>query len=294
MDRDREHREHRSHSDETSDRPVAHRLDRLTSEEAEQVILRALELTDADMDLGSHGTLDVEALEVAAEELNIPIRHLRSAMAEQRAKSKTAGDDPWFDRLLKIDTMDGAAIVRGNVDAVHRAIVTWFQNHEGLRAVHIVGNRGEWEKDTNPLTALRMGLGMTNSSKSLRGAGTVSHEITSLGPDEHIVSIEAGKDLVRNTGRGLLVGAAALATAAGVAISLGPGNIGSGLLAALWTALLFGTGAVAIVRSWAGRISKSIRRALSAITDPATSGVFDSLPGSFGRFLRGFGLGRKR
>ena len=291
---DREHERDNRPESKPADGPIADRLDRLSSAEAEQVILRALELTDADVERDSYGMLDIETLEVVARELNIPLRHLRAAMAEQRTRTATEGDDSWFDRLLKIDQLDGATLVKGNVDAVHRALVTWFTSHEGLRAVHVVANRGEWEKDSTPLTSLRMGLGMTNSSRALRGAGTIHHEIKSIGIEEHIVTIEAGKELVRMTGKGLLAGAATLSVLAAVSVAAGPASLGAGLLTGLLTALVFTTGAIAGVRAWAGRINRSIRRALGAITDPASSGVFDALPGSVGRFLRGLGLGRRR
>ena len=172
--------------------------------------------------------------------------------------------------------------------------MAWFTSHEGLRAVRVTANRGEWEKDGTAITALKMGLGMTNASRALRGAGTVVHEITPLSPDEHLITIEAGKSLLRATGMWLTLGAASLSILAGIAVATGPGDIGSGILASVWTALFFGAGAVFAIRSWAGRISRSIRRALDAITDPAGSGVFDRLPGSFGKFLRGLGFGRRR
>ena len=273
---------------------VADKLDRLSSAEAELVIQRALKLSDDEKHLDDYGSLDRETLEVVATELGIPLKHLSRALAERKARTATEGDDTWFERLLRIDDLDGAALVRGNVDAVHRALVTWFTSHEGLRAVRVVANRGEWERDATPLTAIKMGLGMTNASRALRRAGTVTHEITSLSPDEHLVSIEAGKSLLLRTGTGLMVGASALSILAGIAVAAGPASLLSGILAGLWTGLLFGTGAVFIVRSWASRINRSIRRALDAITDPAASGVFDRLPGSLGNFLRGLGFGRRR
>ncbi len=276
------------------DDALAARLDRLSAGEAESVIRRALELTDEETHGAEHGSLDRATLEIVARELGIPMKHLTRALAEQQIAAATGGDDTWFDRLMRIDELDGATLVRGNRDAVQQALVTWFNTHEGLRAVQTGPNRGEWEKDTTPLTAIRMGLGMTNSSRALRSAGTVTHEITSLGPDEHLVSIEAGKGLLRATAKGLVAGAISLAVLAGIAIAAGPGNLASGALAAVWTALLFGAGATLAVRSWAGRISRGIRRALGAITHPRESGVYDRLPGKLGSFLENLGFGRGR
>lgn len=276
------------------DDALASRLDRLSAGEAETVIRRALELTDAETHGAEHGSLDRETLEIVARELGIPMKHLTRALAEQHIAAATGGDDTWFDRMMRIDELDGATLVRGNRDAVQRAIVTWFNAHEGLRAVQTGPDRGEWEKDTTPLTAIRMGLGMTNASRALRSAGTVRHEITSIGPDEHLVSIEAGKALLRATAKGLVAGAVSLAVLAGIAIAAGPGTAATGALAAVWTALLFGAGATLAVRSWAGRISRGIRRALDAITHPRESGVYDRLPGRLGSFLESLGFGRGR
>ena len=120
---------------------------------------------------------------------------------------------------------------------------------------------------------------MTNGSRVLRSARSVNHEITSIGIDEHLVSIEAGKDLVRMTGKGLFAAAFSLATLTGIAVAAGPGNAATGAMAGLWTALAFGAGAAFIVRSWSSRINRAISRALDAITDPKSAGVFDRFPG---------------
>ena len=258
------------------------------------MIRRALELSDDEKHQDDYGTLDRQTLEVVASELGIPLKHLSRALAEQKLKTATDGDDSWFDRLIRVDELDGAALVKGNIDAVQRALVTWFKTHEGLRLVRSTANRGEWEKDTTPLTSIRLGLGMTNGSRVLRSARSVNHEITSIGIDEHLVSIQAGKDLVRMTGKGLFAAAFSLATLTGIAVAAGPGNAATGAIAGLWTALAFGAGAAFIVRSWSSRINRAISRALDAITDPKSAGVFDRFPGRFGAFLEGLGLGRKR
>ena len=194
---------------------------------------------------------------------------------------------------MGIAELDGAALVKGDGAAVQRALVTCFKSHEGLRAVRLSEESGEWERDTTPITAIWMGLGMSNSARVLRGVGEVHHQITSVGNDEHLVSIEAGKPRVRATARWLLASTVGLAVLAGVAVALGPAGVGSGILAGVWTAILFGAGAVFGVRSWSRRISCAIERTLDAVTDPKASGVFDRMPGRFGVFLESLGVLKK-
>ena len=82
---------------------VADKLERLSSAEAELVIQRALKLSDDEKQLDDYGSLDRETLEVVATELGIPLKHLSRALAEQKARTATEGDDTWIERLLRID-----------------------------------------------------------------------------------------------------------------------------------------------------------------------------------------------
>ena len=279
--------------DSPSEGETADRLDRLTASEAEAVIRRAIELTDNEDALEDYGSLDRHTLEIVANELGIPLKHLTRALAEQKMHSGLEADDSRFDRLMGITELDGAALVKGDGAAVQKTLATWFKSHEGLRAVRLSEESGEWERDTTPITAIRMGLGMSNSARVLRGVGEVHHQITSVGNDEHLVSIEAGKPRVRATARWLLASAVGLAILAGVAVALGPSGVGSGILAGVWTAVLFGAGAAFGVRSWSRRISRAIERTLDAVTDPKASGVFDRMPGRFGAFLESLGVLKK-
>jgi hypothetical protein len=269
---------------------VADRLDRLTAEQADEVMRRAIRLQD-DSAEPDFGTFDVETLRAAAAELGIPQRHLERALAEQRAglleSPPRAGV---FDQLLGITDLDQSTVVAGSRAEAERAVTTWLSKHEGMRVIRRSSNGATWEKDTRPLTSLRMGLGLTDGSKALREVGTVEHSVHSLDEGEQFVSIKADPEKLRSVGGVLMALAAALALTGGVAIAAGTESILAGIATALLTGAALGAAVVGGVRSWAGRIRRAAERAIDAVRRPSSSRLYEQVPGWLGTVLRSLGL----
>ena len=270
---------------------IADRLDRLTAEQADEVMRRAIRLQDdsAEPDLG---TFDVETLHAAAAELGIPRHHLERALAEQRAglldSPPRAGV---LDRFLGIAELDQSAVVDANKAQTERAVTLWLSKHEGMRVVRRSPDGATWEKDTRPLTSLRMGLGLTEGSKALREVGTVEHSVRSLADDEQFVSIKANPGKLRTVGGVLIALTAALALTGGVAVAAGTGSILAGITTALLAGAALGAAVVGGIRSWAGRIRRAAERAIDAVRTPSSTRLTDPIPGWLGTVLRSLGFG---
>lgn len=290
MDRERELQGRRE--EERSAPDIAGRLDRLSAEAAEDVIRRAIQLTDEEQEEYQYGTMDAATLEKVAAELGIPARHVQRALAEQRAGLHQPADvDTRLDRLFGIVDLDEAAIIEGSRHDVEEAVAAWMHNHEGMRVRRHSDEATVWMKDDRPLAAIRMGLGVTHGSKSLRTAGDVEHLVRSIGENEQLLSITASKHRLRTAAKLWLIGAS-LPVVAGVLAGI------TGGLEALIPMLAGGIAlagaiagaAVAGVRGWAAKIRTAVERAVDAVTDPEGSGVFDTFPGRLGSFLKSIGL----
>lgn len=269
---------------------IAGRLDRLTAEQADDVMRRAISLHDDDAIVDS-GSFDVETLRAVATELGIPQHHLERALAEQRAGmlEPPPSASP-VDRLLGVADLEQSTVVEGSRTEVEWAVRTWLSKHEGLRIISRSDDGATWEKDTRPLTSIRIGLGLTQGSKSLREVGTVEHSVRSLGNDEQVVSIKADPERLRTVAGVLSALAAVLAVTGGVIVAAGTGSVLAGLGTAVVTASVLGGAVVGGIRAWAARIRRAGARAIDAVRSPAASGLHEPVSGWLGSVLRGLGL----
>lgn len=287
MDRDWEPARGGDPEQESGD--IAGRLDRLNAEQAEDVIRRAIELTDEEDEAYEYGQMDAETLEQVAGELGIPARHVRKAMAEQQARRHNPDEESsWFDRLFGILDLDEAIIIEGRPADIELAAETWMKNHEGLRLKRRTRHGAIWAKDDRPLAAIRMGLGITHGTKSLRTAGDIEHALRSVKDNEHLFSITASKNRLRLAAVLWLIGIGLVSLAGVVASVLATGLAGLLATAGL-TAGLTAT-AVAGVRSWASKIRTAVERAVDAVVAPDRSGLYDTFPGRLGSVLKSWGL----
>lgn len=291
---DRERRVRREGEDLSGADAIAGRLDRLNADQAEAVIRRAIELTDEENERFEYGRLDADTLETVAAELGIPARHVQRAIAEQRVALHDPDDEASIiDRIFGITDLDEAAVVDGDRGDVELAMTTWMESHEGLRVKRHTVDGAVWMKDERPLTAIKMGLGMTHGSKTLRGTGEVEHAIRTIGEREHLVSMTVSKRLLRAVAVWGSLGIATVMGVLGLVLGLTVG-LGVGLAVALVGGGAGLAGLWGGVRSWAGRVRDAVDRAVAAVIDPDRSGVFDTLPGRLGGWLKSMGVAGSR
>ena len=270
---------------------IAGRLDRLTAEQADEVMRRAINLHDEDAAALESGSFDVDTLRAVAAELGIPRQHLERALAEQRAGMLKPRPSPGpIDRMLGVADLEQSAIVSGRRAEVERATMTWLSKHEGLRVVRRSEDGATWEKDTRPLTSIRVGLGLTQGSKALRDVGTVEHSVRSVADDEQLVTIRTDPEKLRSVAGALVVLVAVVALTGGVAVAAGTGSVLAGLGTAAVAALGLGAAVLGGIRSWAGRIRRAGERAIDAVRRPEASGLNEPVSGWLGAVLRVLGL----
>lgn len=270
---------------------IAGRLDRLTAEQADEVMRRAISLHDEDAAVLESGSFDVDTLRAVAAELGIPRQHLERALAEQRAgvlqPRPSAGP---IDRMLGVADLEQSAIVNGRRAEVERATMIWLSKHEGLRVVRRSEDGATWEKDTRPLTSIRVGLGLTQGSKALRDVGTVEHSVRSVAHDEQVVTIKTDPEKLRAVAGALLVLVAVVALTGGAAVAAGTGSVLAGFGTAAVAVLGLGAAVLGGIRSWARRIRRAGERAIDAVRRPEASGLNEPMSGWLGTVLRGLGL----
>lgn len=255
------------------------------------MIRRAIELQDDEASATEYGSLSADMLAKVAGELGIPQHHLDRAMAEQRAGLlESAPPAGLFDRILGLSDLEEAVVVEGTRPEVEHAVTGWFSAHEGLRVRKRTADGAVWEKDARPLASIRMGLGLTEGTKVLRDAGSVEHKVKTIDEDEHLVSVAVDPGRLRTTGEVLLAVVAALSVFGAIGVAAGTGSVLGSLATAFWTAAVFGTATILGIRAWSRRVSNALERALYAVRDPQSAGVYEPVPGWLGSVLRGIGL----
>lgn len=266
---------------------VADRLDRLTSSQAESVIKRAIHLqSEAEHD----ESFDLAMLQDIASDLGIPLAILEQALAEQHRDIAAAQrhTPSRLDRLFGITGFDESAVLRGEIPEIENVLSTWMRSHEGMKRSRRTADGGEWHKNTQFLSQLKVDLGLTNSTPTLRNAGTTRHYFHALSDTEVLLTIEADRARVRMIAAISLAGAVALALVGAGFVGFGAGSF----FGAIWTALgglaLFGGTAVGVIRGWTSRIRRSLARVIEAVTHPEESGVYETIGAKIGSLFDRF------
>lgn len=241
--------------------------DGVRADRAERILRRAIELQSATRLMEP---IDREKLIRMARELDIDADYVLRALAEHQSGLDTdeSRDDIWR-RLLAPDRVVDGRVVRGSSTAVEESVESWFRTHEGMRPRRHLEDGILWERDSHPLTSIRMGLRLGQGTGALRNNRGVTHRVREVKPGEQLVSIEANTAGIRRTGQTLLtVGAVAAAGAVGIgSVAFGgplePGTIGLALstLTAFTASTIFG------VRAAVKRLTRGIARALDAMAD---------------------------
>lgn len=243
-------------------------------DDAEQVLERAIAL-QAELETGqqSDRTMDREALQRIAEELDIDKSVLEQALIEQLYELDVA-EPSWIDRLIGPATVKDHGVAQLDEVDTQKVVDLWMERHEGMRKTLEVDGEAEWEKDlTIGATARRM-LRMTDSRGRLRRVPTVTTRVKPIGDKRSVVVIDADVSGVRRAG---LVGVAAAGVlglfgiVGGIQSVLGIAGADPALSAvAAVVALIVGGAFFGAARSWISRTARAVNRAVRAVTNPAS------------------------
>jgi hypothetical protein len=250
-------------------------IDRLPGEEpvpadqADKILRRAIELQTEE---STHRVepIDRDKLVRMARELNVDPDFLLRALAEHRAGvSLDDRLDTVWQKVLAPDKVMATRIVEGDRTRVEAAAESWLRSHEGLRPRRHYEDGILWEKDSHPITSIRMGLKLGQGTGALRNIRGVTHRVREVKPGEQLVSIEVNTTGLRKTGQTLLaVGAVATAGAVGVGSTAFGGPLEPATIAlALSTLAVFAGSTILGVRMAFNRLTRGINRALDAVSD---------------------------
>jgi hypothetical protein len=253
-------------------------IDRLPGEEpvradqADRILRRAIEL-QTDESSRRVEPINRDKLVRMARELNVDPDFLLRALAEHQAGALPEDRlDSFWQKLLAPDKVMATRIIKGDTNRVEAAAEDWFRNHEGLRPRRHLDDGILWEKDSHPITSIRMGLKLGQGTGVLRTSPGVTHRVREVKTGEQLVSIEADTARLRKTGQTLLavgIGATAGAALVGSTIFGGPLEPGTISLAAS-TGVVFTASTIFGIRAAFNRLKSGINRALDAMSDKFT------------------------
>jgi hypothetical protein len=250
-------------------------IDRLPGEEpvpadqADKILRRAIEL-QTEESTRRVDPIDRDKLVRMARELNVDPDFLLRALAEHQAGvSLDDRLDTVWQKVLAPDKVMATRIVKGDRRRVEAAAESWFRSHEGLRPRRHFEDGILWEKDSHPITSIRMGLKLGQGTGALRDIRGVTHRVREIKGGEQLVSIEANTAGLRKTGQTLLaVGAVATAGAVGVGSTAFGGPLEPATIALALSTLAVFTGSTILgVRMAFNRLTRGINRALDAVSD---------------------------
>lgn len=267
---------------------VSDRLQQLSSSEVDRILERAIEL-EMESTRPTRNTIDADALGRIADELGIERQHLQRAMAEELVRIEE--EDPGFlSRHLMPRSITESRTVAAAPDRVRAVVDYWLSTQEGLRK-HTSGAEGcTWQRDGNPLAAIKAALNLSQGDGSLRSARCVNDSIKSLGVGNQVISIEADTSNLRSLALGLLAGSVAIGAAtAGISVGFDPTGFGvDNVIAGLGVTALAGTGVWLGFRMWAQKLRNGVARVADAVAHPHLVQAVQSVPQRVGRIINQF------
>jgi hypothetical protein len=239
------------------------------ADQADKILRRAIAL-QTDESTRSVEPIDRDRLMRMARELNVEPDFLLRALAEHQAGvSLDDRLDSVWQKVLAPDKVIATRVIRGTTSRVEAAAETWFCNQEGLRPRRHYPEGILWEKDSHPITSIRMGLKLGQGTGALRDTRGVTHRVREVKPGEQLVSIEANTAGLRKTGQTLLAtGAVATVGAVGIGSVVFGGPLEPATIALAVSTLTVFTGSTVFgVRMALNRLKRGINRALDAVSD---------------------------
>lgn len=244
--------------------PVSDRLHHLTSDSADRILRRAVELHhDSEYD---DVPLDRAKLEAIANELGIGVEFVEQALVEELSRPETDMPSSLADRLFHPEQLTDRSIANGAGHEVGRDIATWMTKHEGLKPMRSVAGGTVWEHDPSPLSSIRSGLKISQGTGVLKSTGPITSRVERVDDDRHVVTVTADVSVSRKVAAaGAAVGTIAGSIIGGTFLAT-VGVLEGALIAAAIAGTSFGI-AVASTKAWAHQVRKGLRHALWGITE---------------------------
>lgn len=186
----------------------------------ERVLARAAELQAQEADPGELTLTEAQILDVG-NEVGIPAKHLRQALAEERSRVAVPVEHGRIAALFGAATVSASRTVRGAPAALFDRLDEAMQREESLRVKRRFPDRIAWEPRGGMATEFRRILNVGGHGYRLARAEEVSATVIAVDAERSIVRLDASLANVRSQ---------RLAGGAGVIAS---GGVATGILLAL-------------------------------------------------------------
>ena len=179
----------------------------------ERVLARAAELQAGDADTGEITLTEAQILEVG-NEVGIPAKHLRQALAEERSRVAVPVERGRIAALFGSATVSASRTVRGAPAALLQKLDDAMQREESLREKRRFPDRMAWEPRGGMATEFRRIMNVGGHGYRLARAEEVSATVIAIDAERSIVRLDASLANVRTQ---RIAGGAGMAVAGGVA-----------------------------------------------------------------------------
>lgn len=276
MEQQRRTREHEADSDQ-----VADRLHHLTSNSADRILRRAVELHhDSEYD---DVPLDPAKLEAIASELGIGVEFVEQALVEELSRPDIEPRPSLVDQLFHPASLTDRGVATGEGHEVGRDIANWMTKHEGLKPMRSTAGGTVWEQNPSPISSIRSGLKISQGTGALKSTRSVVTQVERVDDRRNVVTLTADVSISRKVaGTGAVIGTVVGSIVGGTFLA----TIGALEGALIATAIAGSSFAIAVgsAKAWAYQVRKGLRHALWGITE--RSPELDQETTGIGRFFR--------
>lgn len=178
----------------------------------ERVLARAAELQAADADTGELTLTEAQILDVG-NEVGIPAKHLRQALAEERSRVAVPVERGRIAAMFGAATVSASRTVSGAPAAIFERLDDWMQREELLQVKRRFADRMAWEPRGGMATEFQRLMNLKGHGYRLSRAEEVSATVIAVDAERSIVRLDASLVNVR---RQRLIGGSGMAVASGV------------------------------------------------------------------------------
>lgn len=187
----------------------------------ERVLARAAELQAADADPGDLTLTEAQILEVG-NEVGIPAKHLRQALAEERSRVAVPAERGRVAAIFGPATLSASRTVKGTPASIFERLDDWMQRTESLQVKRRFADRIAWEPRGGMATEFRRIMNIGGHGYKLARAEEVAATVIAVDAERSIVRLDASLTNVRShrvAGGGAIVAGGGATT--GVLLALG-------------------------------------------------------------------------
>jgi hypothetical protein len=178
----------------------------------ERVLARAAELQAADADTGEVTLTEAQILDVG-NEVGIPAKHLRQALAEERSRVAVPVERGRVAAIFGSATVSASRTVRGTPAALFEKLDDAMQREESLREKRRFADRIAWEPRGGMATEFRRLMNVGGHGYRLARAEEVSATVIAIDAERSIVRLDAS---LANVRKQRIAGGGGMAVAGGV------------------------------------------------------------------------------